>query len=96
MFISQTDLRHIQDATAESQKSKLLSRHGCVAVVNGKIVGRGHNSDRTRSFDGFINNSCSCHAEVATLRNMYHSCLSNNLKKSSRSIKGSTSNRKNF
>ena len=89
MLLSSTDQRHIQDATIESSKSRLLSKHGCVAVVNGKIMGRGHNSERTRSADGFINNSCSCHAEVATLRNMYHSCCLNSYGKSGRQIKGS-------
>ena len=38
--------------------------------------------------DGFINNSCSCHAEMASLRNMYHSCCPNRYGKYVKNIKG--------
>jgi hypothetical protein len=38
------------------------------------ISGKGCNSMRTRSNDGFIKNTCSCHAEIAALRNMWHNC----------------------
>ena len=87
MVLSATDQRFIHCASMESDKSKLMSKHGCIAVVNGKIMGRGHNSSRTQSSDGFINNVCSCHAEVATLRNMFHSCT-NQYGKHSKNIKG--------
>ena len=70
--LSLTDQTYIIQAAYEATKSNLLSRHGCVAVVNGKILGRGYNSSRTQSCDGFICNTCSCHAEIAALRNLYH------------------------
>ena len=73
-MLSLTDYSYLEQASLESQKSKLNSRHGCVAVANGKIMGKGHNSPRTQSSDGFISNTCSCHAEVAAIRNLWHSC----------------------
>ena len=66
-----TEERFLIHAALESSKSDLVSRHGCVVVANGKILGRGHNSSRTQSRDGFINNTCSCHAEVAAIRNVF-------------------------
>jgi tRNA(Arg) A34 adenosine deaminase TadA len=86
-ILSSTDQSFIIHAAHEATKSELQSRHGCVAVANGKILGRGHNSSRTQSRDGFISNTCSCHAEIAALRNMYHSCT-NNYGKYSNEIKG--------
>ena len=85
--LSISDQNYICHAAQESRKSKLLSRHGCVAVVNGKILGRGHNSSRTQSQDGFICNTCSCHAEIAALRDLWHSCCSNTYGKYSKQIK---------
>ena len=87
MLLSSTDETYITHAAAESEKSELLSKHGCVAVVNGKILGRGHNSSRTQSSDGFISNTCSCHAEIATLRNLYHNCGTNTYGKFGKNIK---------
>ena len=59
-------------ALEEAKKSDVLSQHGCVAVLNGKIIARGHNSSRAYSGDGFLRNTCSCHAEVDVLRKLYH------------------------
>jgi deoxycytidylate deaminase len=87
MQISMTDEKYIHMASLESKNSNLISKHGCVAVVNGKILGRGYNTSRTSSSDGFICNTCSCHAEIATLRNMYHNCCSNTYGKYSKNIK---------
>jgi len=87
-ILSSTDQTYLSHAAHEAKKSKLLSRHGCVAVVNGKILGRGHNSDRTQSRDGFICNTCSCHAEIAAMRDMFHSCCTNTYGKYSKQIKG--------
>lgn len=70
--VSVTDQVFLSHAVTEALKSTLLSQHGCVAVANGKIMGRGHNTIRTQSQDGFICNTCSCHAEIAALRNIYH------------------------
>ena len=86
-ILSSTDQIYINHAAHEAKKSTLLSQHGCVAVVNGKILGRGHNSSRTQSQDGFICNTCSCHAEVAALRNLYRSCCTNTYGKYSKQIK---------
>ena len=87
MSLSTRDHAHIQTATDESQKSSQQTKHGCVAVANGKILGKGYNSNRTYSSDGFICNTCSRHAEIASLRNMYRSCCSNHYGKYSSNIK---------
>lgn len=83
-MISNTDHKFINQATCEAQKSPVLMRHGAVAVINGKIMGRGHNNYRTHSKDQFISNTCTCHAEIASLRSMFHTC---NYGKHSNSIK---------
>lgn len=70
--VSSADRVFLSHAATEANKSTLLSQHGCIAVANGKILGRGHNTLRTQSQDGFICNTCSCHAEIAALRNLYH------------------------
>ena len=85
--ISASDANYLSAAAEEAKKSTLLSQHGCVAVVNGKIMARGHNSLRTQSIDGFMSNSCSCHAEMDTLRKLYHSCCSNTYGKYGKQIK---------
>ena len=75
--LSLLDQKHIGSAGLESKKSDLVSKHGCVIVSNGKIIGKGHNSSRTQSSDGFLKNTCSCHAEVDAIRNAFHSKNSN-------------------
>ena len=85
--LSSTDHTYLHYAAEEAVKSKLQSQHGCIAVANGKIMGRGHNSLRTQSQDGFISNTCSCHAEIAAIRNMYHNCCSNTYGNYSNQIK---------
>ena len=42
--ISIKDEAFISTAIDLAMKSEMLQRHGCVAVVNGKIVGKGHNN----------------------------------------------------
>lgn len=65
--------RLISIAIEESKKSDVLMRLGCVASINGKVMGKGYNNYRNRTLDGFVtNNQCSCHAEMAALRNVYH------------------------
>ena len=88
MTISNTDMRYIMQAANEADKSPVLMRHGSVAVANGKVRGRGHNHYRTYSKDAFIQNSCTCHAEIACLRNMFHSCGTNTYGKHGNNIKG--------
>lgn len=86
-MISSNDMKFINAAHHEALKSPVLMRHGSVAVANGKIMGRGHNHYRTCSKDQFISNTCTCHAEIASLRNMYHSCATNTYGKYGNSIK---------
>ena len=72
-MLSASDRSYLSLVTLEASKSDLQQRHGAVAVTNGKIRGRGYNSGRTQASDGFIGNTCSCHAEIAALRDMWHS-----------------------
>mgnify|MGYP001220771705 FL=1 len=72
-----------------AMKSPVLMRHGSVAVACGKIMGRGFNNYRTSSKDSFIVNTCTCHAEIACLRNMFHNCTTNTYGKHGNNIKGS-------
>jgi len=88
-LLSSRDYDYLSQAAQEAMKSQVQSHHGCVAVVNGKVRGRGHNSSRTQSCDGFIANTCSCHAEIAALRNVWHSNGSNTHGKFNSQIKGS-------
>jgi hypothetical protein len=43
MALSSRDYDYLAEALLEAEKSQVLMRHGCVAVVNGRIRGRGHN-----------------------------------------------------
>ena len=86
--LSITDLKFITYAANEAIKSPVLMRHGAVAVTNGKLMARGHNHYRCNSRDNFINNTCTCHAEISCLRNMFHSCGTNKYTKNGISIKG--------
>ena len=95
MSISQREERFIEAATQQAIKSPVLMRHGCVAVANGKILGRGFNNRRTTSKDRFIHNTCTCHAEMASLRDVYHSCCTNTYGKYSDSIKVGYEEREN-
>ena len=54
----------------EASKSNLLFRHGCIATYGGKIMCKGCNTT-TSSTDNFIKNSCTCHAEINVLRQMF-------------------------
>ena len=75
MTCSLNDEKFASIASHNAEKSELLSRHGCVAVASGQIVAQGCNTYRTYSYDGFIKNSCSCHAEINVLRK----CLRRNI-----------------
>ena len=94
-MVSNSDENYLSYAAYEASKSKLLSQHGCIAVANGKIIGRGHNSCRTQSQDGFICNSCSCHAEMAALREVYKQST-NQYGNHNNTIKGKKTRRQNF
>ena len=67
-MVSNRDQRFIAIAADQASPSKCLMRHGCVAVMNGRIIGRGFNKYRCHSNDGFIQNTMTCHAEIAALR----------------------------
>ena len=62
---------YISEAMYEAHKSPCRAKHGCIAVLNGRIIGRGYNYYRNPSSDGFIHNICTCHAEMAALREIY-------------------------
>ena len=72
---SNSDERFADIALREARKSPVQFRHGCVAVVGGKIIERGYNNYQTYSKDGLIGKSCSCHAEINVLRK----CLRRNI-----------------
>jgi tRNA(Arg) A34 adenosine deaminase TadA len=65
------DTKFASRAAEEAQRSPCQMRHGCVAVINGRIVGRGYNNYRSYSKDGFIHDCMTCHAEMAALREVY-------------------------
>ena len=65
---SNRDQRFIEMAAHQARRSACLMQHGCVAVKNGRIIGRGYNNYRTCSSDGFIQNCMTCHAEISALR----------------------------
>ena len=44
---SNTDRKYIDMAAGEATKSSVLYRHGCIAVVSGKVMARGYNKYRT-------------------------------------------------
>uniref|UniRef100_A0A6C0EJN8 CMP/dCMP-type deaminase domain-containing protein n=1 Tax=viral metagenome TaxID=1070528 RepID=A0A6C0EJN8_9ZZZZ len=75
MCCSNSDERFADIALREARKSPVQFRHGCVAVIGGKIVERGYNNYQTYSKDGLIGTSCSCHAEISVLRK----CLRRNI-----------------
>ena len=65
-----------------AEKSTMLMRHGCVAVANGRVISKGYNHERSYSSDGFIHDTCSCHAEIHALKQINSQCRHNH------SIKG--------
>lgn len=67
---SHTDERFADIAVREARKSPVQFRHGCVAVISGKIMARGYNNYQTYSRDGLIGTSCSCHAEINVLKKL--------------------------
>ena len=71
-MISQKAQKYIAMAGGEAKCSPCMQRHGAVAVLNGRVIGRGYNDKRTCSSDGFIHSCMTCHAEINALRNAYH------------------------
>ena len=63
----------------QARKSDLLFKHGCIATYGGKIIAKGHNTYKSYSGnDDFIDNQCSCHAEMGVMRRI---CYNNREKK---------------
>lgn len=72
-MLSNKEQSYINIAINEAHKSDCQMMHGCVAVSNGKIIGRGYNHHRCCTHDGFIlKNKYTCHAEISAIRNAHH------------------------
>ena len=71
MKITRQDEQLASHAYLQALNSPCLHKHGCVASINGKIIGRGFNNYRIQSRDPFQSGICSCHAEIDTLRQIY-------------------------
>ena len=71
--LSNRDFKFLGMAHDEAFKSPCYRRHGCVAVIQGRVVGKGYNHYRSSTSDGFVQNSCTCHAEMSAIRQLYHS-----------------------
>lgn len=56
-------------------QSSINIRHGCVAVLNGKVIAKGFNHERCFSSDGFIQQTWCCHAEIDAIRKLCYSTL---------------------
>jgi tRNA(Arg) A34 adenosine deaminase TadA len=73
MTLSNKDQQFINIAAEEAMSSDCLMQHGCVAVLNGKVIGRGFNHLCNSTSDGFVvENQYSCHAEVSALREAFY------------------------
>jgi deoxycytidylate deaminase len=70
--ISNKDHRFASIALDEASKSTLLMQHGCIAVLNGKVLAKGCNNIRSHSKDGLLNfrKCCSAHAEISVLHKL--------------------------
>lgn len=77
MESSKNDCRFLELAAEEAYKSHVkCHKHGCVAVVSGKIVARGSNNYRTTSNTKLLDQQCwTCHAEIDVLMK----CLKQNV-----------------
>ena len=70
--ISNKDQRFASIALEEASKSTLLMQHGCIAVLNGKVLAKGYNNIRCHSKDGLLHfrKCCSAHAEIDVLHKL--------------------------
>ena len=66
--ISNKEDTYVALACEQANKSNALYKHGCIAILNGKIIARGFNHARTRCRYNIIDNPCSCHAEMDVLK----------------------------
>jgi tRNA(Arg) A34 adenosine deaminase TadA len=69
--MSNRDFRFMQMAHTEAYKSPINMQHGCVAVMNGKVIARGYNTDRCHSKDGLLKRAWCCHAEIDVMRKLF-------------------------
>jgi tRNA(Arg) A34 adenosine deaminase TadA len=67
MEIYKKDRKYMEHALALAIESKMKMQHGSIVTKNGKIIGSGCNSNRTQ-FKGSHHVDCSCHAEMAALK----------------------------
>mgnify|MGYP001162179316 FL=1 len=65
--VSKRATKFADQAMTLAKTSPMLFRHGCVCVVNGKVISTGVNNYRTHCCSGMID-SCSCHAEMDAVR----------------------------
>lgn len=68
--ITKKDIKYIERAKQLSIQSPMEMKHGCIITNHQCIVGEGYNNYRNQFHDGFIGISCSCHAEMMSLRQM--------------------------
>lgn len=73
--MSKKDARFMRLAYNIGLRSSINIRHGCVAVLNGKVIAKGFNHERCFSSDGFIQQTWCCHAEIDALRKLCYSTL---------------------
>jgi tRNA(Arg) A34 adenosine deaminase TadA len=79
------DERIASIALLEADRSTMkYHQHGCVAVAGGQIIARGTNSYRCQSNDGYLTDTCSCHAEIDVLRKLERILAKKNLSVSRR------------
>ena len=72
MILSNKNDKIFAHSLDEAQNSRLYYRHGCVATCGGKIIAKGCNTHKNYSSDEFMDECCSCHAEINVLRQIYY------------------------
>ena len=73
--MSKKDDRFMRMACNIGLESTINIRHGCVAVLNGKVLAQGFNNERCFSSDGLIRETWCCHAEIDTIRKLLYSVI---------------------
>lgn len=73
--MSKKDDRFMRMACNIGLESTINIRHGCIAVLNGKVVAQGFNNERCFSSDGLIRETWCCHAEIDTIRKLLYSVI---------------------
>lgn len=72
--LTNKDYQHALIAAKAAEHSTMASKHGCVATCgNGKVLATATNCIRSCSKEGFLDDQCSCHAEIHALRKLYYS-----------------------